>query len=155
MGSFLNGLVSNGSQVNIFEFTHKNNLILYRLEKPVALKIVKSASHYTETAMDEIKLLEKCCVANPNSSKKSAVVELFDWFKHRGPHGTHICMSFEVLGPNLLNLIRQNEHRGLSTMTVKRIAKQILMGLAYLHVDCGIIHTDLKPEVSYFPEIYF
>ena len=29
---------------------------------------------------------------------------------------------------------------------VKSIAKQILQGMDYLHSECGLIHTDLKPE---------
>ena len=33
--------------------------MLYRVKRFVALKVVKSATHYTETAVDEIKLL-KC-----------------------------------------------------------------------------------------------
>ena len=57
-------------------------------------------------------------------------------------------MAFEVLGPNLLTLIRQFRHRGLPIRVVKRIIKQVLRGLDYLHRECGIIHTDLKPEVS-------
>ncbi|KAI8803886.1 kinase-like domain-containing protein, partial [Cladochytrium replicatum] len=114
--------------------------------RPVALKIVKSAPHYTETALDEIKLLDKVVTANPNHPHRGAVVELLDWFKQRGPHGTHICMAFEVLGPNLLTLIRQYHHRGIPVPIVFRIIKQVLMGLDYLHRECGIIHTDLKPE---------
>ncbi|KAJ3065693.1 serine/threonine protein kinase, CMGC group [Quaeritorhiza haematococci] len=118
----------------------------HTFNRPVALKIVKSAPHYTETALDEIKLLDKCVTAKPDSPTRKHVVELLDWFKHRGPHGTHICMAFEVLGPNLLTLIRQYKHRGIPVAIVKRITKQILMGLDYLHRECGIIHTDLKPE---------
>ena len=34
----------------------------FRDKKFVALKVVKSAAHYTETALDEIKLLK--CVSN-------------------------------------------------------------------------------------------
>eukprot|EP00833_Pecoramyces_ruminatium_P010993 jgi/Orpsp1_1/1185025/evm.model.c7180000092018.1 len=116
------------------------------LKKFVALKIVKSAQHYTETALDEIKLLEKVVVANRSSPNRQCVVELLDWFEHKGPNGTHICMTFEVLGPNLLTLIRQYRHRGIPIHIVKRITKQILMGLDYLHRECNIIHTDLKPE---------
>jgi len=29
---------------------------------------------------------------------------------------------------------------------VKQITKQVLLGLDHLHRECGIIHTDLKPE---------
>jgi serine/threonine-protein kinase SRPK3 len=57
-------------------------------------------------------------------------------------------MAFEVLGPNLLTLIRQFRHRGLPILVVKRIIKQVLRGLDYLHRESGIIHTDLKPEVG-------
>lgn len=56
-------------------------------------------------------------------------------------------MSFEVLGPNLLSMIKRYDHRGIPVPIVKRIMKQVLMGLDYLHTYCGIIHTDLKPEV--------
>ena len=31
---------------------------------------------------------------------------MIDWFEHAGPHGRHVCMVFEVLGDNLLTLIR-------------------------------------------------
>ena len=36
-------------------------VLLCRHERYVALKIVKSARHYTETAMDEIELLKRVC----------------------------------------------------------------------------------------------
>lgn len=29
---------------------------------------------------------------------------------------------------------------------IRRMSKQILIGLDYLHRICGVIHTDLKPE---------
>ncbi|QSL66127.1 hypothetical protein MERGE_000502 [Pneumocystis wakefieldiae] len=112
----------------------------------VALKIVRSASHYTETALDEIKLLKRINTANPSHPGAAHVVSLLDEFEHQGPNGTHICMIFEVLGENLLNLIKRYDYRGIPMPLVKQITKQVLLGLDYLHRDCGIIHTDLKPE---------
>jgi len=114
--------------------------------KHVALKVVRSASHYTETALDEIKLLKKIVDANLDHPGRAHVVSLLDSFEHRGPNGLHVCMVFEVLGENLLGLIKRWNHRGIPMPLVKQITKQVLLGLDYLHRECGIIHTDLKPE---------
>ena len=114
--------------------------------KHVALKVVRSAAHYTETAIDEIKLLNKVVQANPNHPGRRYVVSLLDSFEHKGPNGVHVCMVFEVLGENLLGLIKRWNHRGIPMPLVKQITKQVLLGLDYLHRECGIIHTDLKPE---------
>jgi serine/threonine-protein kinase SRPK3 len=114
--------------------------------KHVALKVVRSAAHYTETAIDEIKLLNKIVQANPEHPGRKHVVSLLDSFEHKGPNGTHVCMVFEVLGENLLGLIKKWNHRGIPMPLVKQITKQVLLGLDYLHRECGIIHTDLKPE---------
>lgn len=112
----------------------------------VALKVVRSAAHYTETAIDEIKLLKKVVEANPSHPGKKHVVQLLDSFEHKGPNGVHVCMVFEVLGENLLGLIKRYNHRGIPMPLVKQITKQVLLGLDHLHRECGIIHTDLKPE---------
>ncbi|CCU98413.1 unnamed protein product [Malassezia sympodialis ATCC 42132] len=112
----------------------------------VALKVVKSAPHYTETALDEIKLLQRLVSANQNHPGCRHCVSLLDHFRHKGPNGSHVCMVFEVLGENLLGLIKRYQHRGVPVHIVKQIAKQVLLGLDYMHRSCGIIHTDLKPE---------
>ncbi|RAH41533.1 serine/threonine-protein kinase [Aspergillus brunneoviolaceus CBS 621.78] len=114
--------------------------------KHVALKVVRSAAHYTETAIDEIKLLNRIVQAKPSHPGRKHVVSLLDSFEHKGPNGVHVCMVFEVLGENLLGLIKRWNHRGIPMPLVKQITKQVLLGLDYLHRECGIIHTDLKPE---------
>jgi serine/threonine-protein kinase SRPK3 len=64
-------------------------------------------------------------------------------------------MVFEVSGENLLGLIKRHQNKGMPL--VKQIAKQVLLGLEYMHRCCGVIHTgaihlrfhsyqDLKPE---------
>ena len=120
--------------------------VVFRTNRHVALKIVKSAPHYTETALDEIKLLQRLVSSQPSNPGRGHSVLLLDHFRHRGPNGSHVCMVFEVLGENLLGLIKRYQHRGVPIPIVKQIAKQVLLSLDYMHSKCGIIHTDLKPE---------
>ena len=112
----------------------------------VALKIVKSARHYTETALDEIELLRCVRDSDPGDPFRLRSVQLLDEFTLNGPNGNHVCMVFEVLGHNLLKLIIRSEYKGIPLQNVKTIMKQVLQGLHYLHAKCQIIHTDIKPE---------
>lgn len=112
----------------------------------VAIKIVKSAPHFAETARDEIKILKSVRDSDPSNPRRIKTVQLLDDFKLTGVNGTHICMVFEVLGDNLLKLIRKSNYKGIPVDNVKTITRQVLEGLDYLHTKCKIIHTDIKPE---------
>ncbi|XP_038867114.1 SRSF protein kinase 3 isoform X2 [Salvelinus namaycush] len=112
----------------------------------VALKVVKSALHYTETALDEIKLLRCVRDSDPTDPKRETIVQLIDDFKISGVNGVHVCMVLEVLGHQLLKWIIKSNYMGLPLVCVKSILRQVLQGLDYLHTKCKIIHTDIKPE---------
>ncbi|XP_017466637.1 PREDICTED: LOW QUALITY PROTEIN: uncharacterized protein LOC108359326 [Rhagoletis zephyria] len=117
-----------------------------REEKYVALKVVKSAPHYIETAADEIRLLEAIRDADPLDMKRERIVRLLNHFTIRGVNGKHYCLVFEALGCSLYKLIVKNNYQGLAIGQVRNIIKQVLEGLDYLHTKCNIIHTDIKPE---------
>jgi hypothetical protein len=120
----------------------------------VALKIQKSASHYREAAIDEIELLN--CIKTAMVSKPALleyppdfdhhIVNLVDSFDHLGRNGNHVCMAFEILGENLLKVIKKYSYRGMPLSIVRDFARQICTGMDFLHRHCQIIHTDLKPE---------
>lgn len=128
----------------------------------VALKCQKSAPHYTEAAFDEIELLASAAkhandpewLKTQNGSLKhlfpclpfTGVVTLIDYFEHQGVNGKHVCMVFEVMGPNVLALIKQYKFKGIPLDIVRKVSLHTLIGLDYLHRVCNIIHTDLKPE---------
>jgi hypothetical protein len=131
-----------------------------------ALKVQKSAEHYTEAAMDEVELLD--CISTerkkveqmlPMAGKDSDgvpmtdvveysnyVATLQDSFFHTGPNGKHMCMVFIMLGCNLLSVIKAYNYRGIPLPVVKTMIKGMCKGLDFLHRKCQIIHTDLKPE---------
>ncbi|KAL7489239.1 hypothetical protein ACHAW6_014869 [Cyclotella cf. meneghiniana] len=134
-----------------------------------ALKVQKSADHYTEAAMDEVELLD--CIAQERKRCESQLVSkgpmyrdndgiraidnvdhsrhvatLYDSFFHNGPHGRHMAMVFSMLGCNLLSVIKAHNYRGIPIPAVKRMIKGVCKGLDFLHRRCQIIHTDLKPE---------
>ncbi|XP_034027710.1 proline-rich protein 36 isoform X1 [Thalassophryne amazonica] len=112
----------------------------------VALKVVKSAPHYTETALDEIKLLRCVRDSDPSDPYRETIVQLIDDFKISGVNGVHVCMVLEVLGHQLLKWIIKSNYMGLPLVCVKAVIRQVLQGLDYLHTKCKIIHTDIKPE---------
>lgn len=115
----------------------------YKEERYQAMKIQKSAKHYSEAAFDEIKLLSEIMQADPHKTRCCA--RLNDYFSHTGPNGTHVCMVFDVYGENLLSLMERYEYRGIPLPIVKCIARQVLVALEHL-TSIDIIHTDLKPE---------
>ena len=57
-----------------------------------------------------------------------------------------MCLALEVLGECLCSLLDNKNNNGLPISLVKRISKQLLTGVQYLHEERKIIHTDLKPE---------
>lgn len=120
----------------------------------VAMKIQKSASHYRDAAFDEIELLQSTVVATTKeevvkehgAGYNSRVVILLDDFEHKGPNGKHVCMVFEMLGENLLRVIKNFNYKGMNMEIVRNFTREICIGLDFLHRHCQIIHTDLKPE---------
>ncbi|CAN0048715.1 unnamed protein product [Lampetra fluviatilis] len=112
----------------------------------VAMKVVKSAQHYTETALDEIRLLRCVRDADPTDARRSRVVALRDEFRVTGVNGTHVCVVMELLGAHLLRWIARSHYHGLPLACVRAITTQVLEGLDYLHSCCDVIHTDIKPE---------
>ena len=130
----------------------------------VAIKLQKSAPHFLETAFDEVEILQEA-VKHAKDKKwldelkrfykgkklkfsrdDCHVVQLLNAFIFTGDYGRHFCMVFEILGVNLLEIIKRYDYKGIPLKICRKIAKQCLLGLHYLHKHCGIIHTDLKPE---------
>jgi len=50
-------------------------------------------------------------------------LQMFDQFFHHSLNGKHFIMAFEVLGKNLLSMIKKYDYRGIPLPIVRRISK--------------------------------
>ena len=138
----------------------------------VALKVQKSAQHYVEAAYDEVDILDQIAQNWKTEEWKKSILkyyendkhlmsrydkfgvisesshccQLLNSFIHHGPNGKHFIMVFEILGVNFLEIIKRYDYKGVPIPLVRKLSKQCLIGLDYMHRMCQIIHTDFKPE---------
>lgn len=106
----------------------------------VAVKVIKGKPAYRTQGLIEIKIAQLLNdIEDPDNSKH--IVRVLESFEYKG----HICIVFELLSISLLDVLTQNQFRGIPVVTVQRFAQQILRALVLMQ-DAGIIHCDLKPE---------
>ncbi|KND87235.1 Serine/threonine-protein kinase SKY1 [Tolypocladium ophioglossoides CBS 100239] len=71
-----------------------------------------------------------------------------DHFRLTGPNGTHICIVYSVLGPDLgsaMDIFSEDLEPDECARDIRRLSQQVTKGLAILH-DHGICHGDLRPS---------
>lgn len=91
-------------------------------------------------SLRELKILE---FLNTEVDPKdlSHIIRKYDHFIYKN----HMCIIFELLNHNLLELLMKNNYCGLTLKTIGFILKQIMEGV-YQFQKINIIHCDLKPE---------
>ncbi|KAM4696307.1 dual specificity tyrosine-phosphorylation-regulated kinase 2-like [Rhinophrynus dorsalis] len=109
----------------------------HKLHEYVAIKMVRNDRDYSRHAEQEIKILQKIKELDPDN--KMNVVHLLEGFTFRN----HVCMIFELLGPNLYNQLVENRFQGFSLSVVAKLAVDILQCLEGLQKN-RITHCDLK-----------
>ena len=81
------------------------------------------------------------------------ITQLLDEFEHHGPNGTHKCLVFELMGPNMNAMVERMPQFRIRKPGIKirypprmakSILKQTLQALAFLHGN-SIAHGDLQP----------
>ncbi|KAL1665700.1 kinase-like domain-containing protein [Schizophyllum commune] len=97
---------------------------------------------------DEINLLEKISVAGPTHRGRRHTILYHHALDFKGPRGKHCGIVTEALGYNLdyIRKLRDGGDLRVAPSIVKRVTKQVLLGLEYLHDACGIVHGDLKHD---------
>ncbi|KAF1734413.1 Serine/threonine-protein kinase SRPK [Beauveria bassiana] len=118
-----------------------------KCQRYVALKLLRAACYGGSHDIFERENLSSISEVSRRSSHKGHknLLHLLEQFNHKGPNGDHVCLVFDVLGHHLDFQTAKYKDGRLPVKAVKEIARHLLMGLDFLHRECGIIHTDLKP----------
>jgi len=105
----------------------------------VAIKIIRNKKKFHHQALIEVKILDHLKKRDPK--KCHNIIHMVDFFYFRN----HLCIVFELMGPNLYELTKENKFQGFSIEQIKSYALSLLKCLTLLHRE-NIIHCDLKPE---------
>ncbi|CAF1215118.1 unnamed protein product [Adineta ricciae] len=104
-----------------------------------ALKILKNKKRFQQQGLVEIQILNHLKLLDQYNSFHIVHIKQYFYFR------SHLCITFELLGINLYELIQKNHFNGFSPNLVKRFTYSILQTLQILANE-RIIHCDLKPE---------
>ncbi|KAG1814958.1 kinase-like domain-containing protein [Suillus variegatus] len=117
--------------------------------KYVAVKVltVNATAGMVKGFLREVDSLRTIKTANPNHPGYQHCLHLYDVIVEKSRHGPHICIVTNILGANMISLRRlQSNGHAFPVAVTKRIVKQTLLALDYLHRECGFVHTDVKPD---------
>ena len=88
----------------------------------------------------EYDVFRKIESANPTSPGFNHCLTLRQCFTANSAAGGHICFVTDALSSSLASLREPGQNR-FTLPIAKRIIKQVLLALDYLHRECGYIHT--------------
>lgn len=66
---------------------------------------------------------------------KKHIVQLLDYFKHKGPNGVHSCLVLELLGPSVVSEAGRCKDNRLPASIAWEACKQTAQALEYLHAN--------------------
>jgi serine/threonine-protein kinase SRPK3 len=112
------------------------------------LKILNSDFYNGHHQIFELEVMQKVTAVSNHSSHpgRHHVTHLKNHFEIEGPSGKHVCLVMPLLGDSIAEKATTGHLNRIHPSTVRRIAKQILEALDFLHRECGVIHTDLQPS---------
>jgi serine/threonine-protein kinase SRPK3 len=124
-------------------FIHDSASDVLTPPKYVAIKVltVNATAGVLNNHTKEINNIKLITSTNPQHPGHKHCLTLRSAFLATSKHGPHICAVTDVLGSDLRQLQSIQPGGVFSVPVVKRIVKQTLLALDYLHSECKLVHT--------------
>ena len=109
----------------------------------VAIKVltVNATAGILQNYSDEFNFMKRVTTTNKEHPGYKHCLTLRSQFLARSQHGPHICLVTDVLGSTMTELRRSQPKSVFDISATKRVVKQTLLALDYLHRGCRIVHT--------------
>ncbi|KIL95648.1 cmgc srpk protein kinase [Fusarium avenaceum] len=115
-------------------------------EKYVAIKVNSIGRPSRFPPDNEIDILRHVSQVNPKHTGWHCIRKLSDSFSLDGSLGAHRCLVMEALREPLWLFCKRFKGGVIPPVILKIQIQMILEGLDYLHSECQVIHSDLKPD---------
>jgi serine/threonine-protein kinase SRPK3 len=127
-------------------FTHSlyfNSAAAATPDQYVAIKVLTVIQSFciSDGIIFEFDSIQLVTAKNPAHRGYKHCVTARETFTATSKHGDHLCLVTDPLGSTLASL-QISQPKGVFTVpVVKRIIKQCLLALDYLHTECRLVHT--------------
>lgn len=101
----------------------------------------RGLSTSTSVTMSTFSSFDSSTMGSSCNTGENAIIRLKSYFMH----SSHLCLVFEMLGPNLYELLKKRQFRGLPIGAVRTLIRQATEGIKLLGRR-NVVHCDLKPE---------
>lgn len=112
----------------------------------MALKILTADACDGKNDTFELDMLRHIRTKPPGVIGSEKVMGLMDDFSHTGPNGRHTCLVFKPMGPDMSHFRGLFPIPRIPTPVAKKVSKDLLLSLVFLHDHCNIIHTGMLAE---------
>ncbi|XP_061074732.1 dual specificity tyrosine-phosphorylation-regulated kinase 4-like [Conger conger] len=111
----------------------------HKIKELVALKVIHDMESANNRALKELEILD--AVRREDKENQYNVIHMKEYMTFR----KHLCITFELQGMDLYELMKENSFKGFSMSQTRHYATALVNSLQMLHRK-KIVHCDLKPE---------